>query len=76
MMLVLTRHSDCSLGSAVYLDYPGVGRVTVRVLSAQGHKVRLGIEAPASVHVLRDDAGSGPGSHPFATAPAPLRRDD
>ena len=73
MMLVLSRYCGSGPGTAVYLDFPGGVRVTLRVLSGSGGKVRLGIEAPASVTVCRDDAKE---VSPYATAPAPIRRDD
>lgn len=52
-MLVLTRKLD----ESIVID----GRITVTILRVQGNKVRLGIEAPKEVGVLRlelkDSAG-------------------
>jgi carbon storage regulator len=45
-MLVLSRKS----GQKVVL-----GAITLTVLEVVGGRVRLGIEAPADVHVLRDE---------------------
>jgi carbon storage regulator len=46
-MLVLTR----KIGERIWIGK----EVVVTVLSVQGHRVRLGIEAPASVPVRRDE---------------------
>jgi carbon storage regulator len=46
-MLVLTRKR----GEAIQID----GQIEVRVLSVQGHRVRLGIVAPESVDVRRGE---------------------
>jgi carbon storage regulator CsrA len=48
LMLVLSRRP----GQSILL--PGLG-VTVRVLSAKGGTVRIGIEAPPDVKVLREE---------------------
>ena len=47
-MLVLTRRANESV------VLPGLG-VTFRVLSVNGRNVRIGIEAPPEVAVLRDE---------------------
>jgi carbon storage regulator len=47
-MLVLTRRVNESV------VFPGLG-ITVRVLSVKGTRVRIGIEAPAEVAVLREE---------------------
>jgi carbon storage regulator len=44
-MLVLTR----KLGEQIEID----GRIEVTVLSVQGHRVRLGIQAPSDVLIRR-----------------------
>src|SRR2546423_909286 len=56
-MLVLTRRP----GEAIVL--PGLG-VTVRVLSVKGRCVRVGVEAPPSVAVLRDELLALPAARP------------
>jgi carbon storage regulator CsrA len=56
-MLVLTRRPNDSV------VFPGLG-ITVVVLSAQGGTVRLGIEAPPSVRVLRGELAAPPAPPP------------
>jgi carbon storage regulator len=46
-MLVLSR----KLNEAIIID----GHTTVRVISVSGNRVKLGIEAPASVSVHREE---------------------
>lgn len=46
-MLVLSRKS----GEAIYVD----GKIKVCVLSVRGKQVRVGIEAPADVRILRGE---------------------
>jgi carbon storage regulator len=46
-MLVLTRRRD----ESIVID----GRITVRVLKVSGGQVRLGIEAPRDVSVVRTE---------------------
>lgn len=46
-MLILTRRP----GEAIVID----GRIIVKVLEAQGHSVRLGIDAPKDVPVHREE---------------------
>ncbi len=46
-MLVLSRREN----ESVIID----GEITVRVLGVKGSRVRLGINAPASVPILRDE---------------------
>jgi carbon storage regulator len=48
-MLVLTRKS----GESILIG----GEVRVRVLGASGSRVRLGIEAPDDVRIVREKAG-------------------
>jgi carbon storage regulator len=50
VMLVLTRKA----GESVVLD----GKIIVRVLGAQNGRVRLGIEAPDDVLVLREEVAT------------------
>jgi carbon storage regulator len=56
-MLVLSRHAD----EAIIVD----GHIRIVVVSIRGDKVRLGIEAPAEIHILREELlanGSGRGA--------------
>ena len=46
-MLVLTRKKD----ESIVID----NRVTIRILRLKGNSVRVGIEAPADVHVRRSE---------------------
>jgi carbon storage regulator len=46
-MLVLSRKED----ESIVID----GRIKVTVVRIQGHQIRLGIEAPAEVGVLRSE---------------------
>jgi carbon storage regulator len=46
-MLVLTR----KLNETIIID----GNIRITVVAIQGHKVRLGIDAPASVGILREE---------------------
>lgn len=50
-MLILGRKS----GEGVVAEIPGVGTIRVSVYSVRGAAVRLAIEAPPSVLVLRDE---------------------
>lgn len=67
-MLVLTRRS----GESILIGED----VRVRVLGSSGSRVRLGIEAPADVRILREkpepkpepDASNPPMTDPLATA--------
>lgn len=45
-MLVLSRRRE----EKIY-----IGDAVITVLAIQGHRVRIGIEAPEDVHVLRDE---------------------
>lgn len=54
-MLVLTRRKD----EAIVLQFPG-GDVVVKVLSVQGGRVKLGVEAPDSVTVQRPESVKPP----------------
>ena len=47
MMLVLTRH----LGEAIVIG----GNCLVRVLYIEPGRVKLGFEAPASIHIIREE---------------------
>lgn len=49
--MILTRQPQ----KAIHIAHPE-GRITVRILDISGDSVRLGIEAPKSVDVIRDDA--------------------
>src|SRR5688572_9570545 len=60
-MLVLTRRS----GESIVID----GDIRVRVLRASGSRVRLGIEAPADVRIVREKADEVP-----AIEAAPARK--
>jgi carbon storage regulator len=46
-MLVLSRRN----GEQIVID----GKITVKIIEVQGQRVRLGIEAPAEVRVLREE---------------------
>jgi carbon storage regulator len=59
MMLVLTRKR----GEEIVID----GCIRIRVLEIKGGKVRLGIDAPGSMSVLRRELLPGP--KPFDPAP-------
>jgi carbon storage regulator len=50
-MLVLSRR----IGERIVID----GQITVKIIEVQGEKVRLGIEAPADVRVLREELLAG-----------------
>lgn len=67
-MLVLSRktHQRIRLGDAIVVTVVGVG----------GDRVRLGIEAPTDVRVLRDelDDGSDKSGKGGAASLAPIRR--
>lgn len=67
-MLVLTRKT----GQGIVLDEG----ITVRVLGVDGDRVRLGIAAPASVLVLREELCEAEGAAPGGQAgdPPNLRR--
>jgi len=51
-MLVLTR----KVGESLLIG----GRVRVKLVSVDGFQVRLGVQAPADVQVLREELASGP----------------
>ena len=46
-MLVLSRH----IGESVVID----GNIKIRIISKRGGQVRIGIEAPASVLIYREE---------------------
>jgi carbon storage regulator len=54
-MLVLTRKTD----ESVVID----GKIVIRVLGVQNGRVRLGIEAPDEVVVLREEVATRLGLH-------------
>jgi carbon storage regulator CsrA len=53
-MLVLTRQPD----QKILLKLPTGEEVTITVLRVKGRYVRIGIAAPESVRILRDDCVS------------------
>src|SRR5262245_41719095 len=55
-MLVLSRRPD------ERIVFPHLG-ITVRVLRIQGNAVRIGVEAPPDVRVLRHELADEPGGH-------------
>jgi carbon storage regulator len=61
-MLILSRKA----GEAIYID----DRIKVHVLGVRGKQIRLGIEAPADVHILRSELVDR--SHDEAAPPQPL----
>ena len=50
-MLVLSRRN----GQRIVID----GKITVQVIEVQGQRVRLGIEAPRQVRVMREELVAG-----------------
>ena len=52
-MLVLTRSPEKS----IFLDHPD-GAIVIKFLDVDRNTVRVGIEAPKTVIILRDDAKS------------------
>lgn len=46
-MLVLTR----KIGERIVID----NNIVIEVMAVQGQKIRLGIQAPADVHILREE---------------------
>ena len=63
-MLILTRKIDQS----IIID----GKITVMVLGVERDRVKLGINAPANVTVLREELVDE--SAAASTAPSPIRR--
>ncbi len=61
-MLVLSRR----VNETIVL--PGL-RITVRVVRLRGGVVRLGIEAPAEVHIVRGELIPGPAPLPHVCGP-------
>ncbi|KKN41857.1 hypothetical protein LCGC14_0719170 [marine sediment metagenome] len=58
-MLVLTR----AVGQKIYIGPPGPDQITVMVVYVrEDGKVRIGIEAPKDVPIVRDDAGGKTGA--------------
>ncbi len=63
-MLVLTRRpSDCIL-------FPKLG-ISIQIVRVDGRSVRLGIDAPRDVHVIRHELADGKDFEPRAQPPAP-----
>ncbi len=55
-MLILTRKAEEGIVIPRIMDANGVqGDIIVRVLSVDGERVKLGIEAPRSITVLREE---------------------
>ena len=50
-MLILTRHP----GETIIIETPAGERIQVVVLGVKGNQVRVGIEAPADVTILREE---------------------
>lgn len=50
--LVLARHE----GEQIFIDCPGPHRITITLERLQGDRAWIGITAPRSVEVLRDNA--------------------
>lgn len=50
-MLVLTRR----VGEAVFIDTPGGERIKVIVLGMDGKQAKVGIDAPRTVDVVREE---------------------
>lgn len=53
-MLIVTR---CE-GEDVLIDVPGVPTITVRLVEVAGGRVRVGVDAPADVSVMRRELWS------------------
>ena len=51
-MLVLSRRCDENI------VFPGLG-ITVRILQIKGHQIKIGIDAPSSVVILRQELEHG-----------------
>jgi carbon storage regulator CsrA len=51
-MLVLSRRSDEKI------VFPGLG-ITVKILQIKGHQVKIGIDAPPAVVILRQELEQG-----------------
>ena len=66
-MLVLTRRP----GESVVIE----GRVVVKVLELRRRTVRLGIQAPKDISIVRKELLPGPGQPP-GSIPAKLDRDN
>jgi len=60
-MLILTRRA----GEAILLD----GGIRIVVIGTDGASVRLGIEAPASVGIVREEVAQRRGQEPDRTPP-------
>lgn len=50
-MLILTRRS----GEAIIATTADGTRITVRVVSINGGQIRIGLDAPKSVHIIREE---------------------
>ena len=68
-MLVLSR----KLNETIVID----GKIRIKVVGIHGNQVRLGIEAPNSVGILREElcAHAGPSEREELTGPASAGRD-
>ena len=62
-MLILTR----KIGEMIRIG----DAVTIRVLEVRGSQVRLGVEAPADVRILREEVYRAVHGEAEAAAPAP-----
>jgi carbon storage regulator CsrA len=63
-MLVLTRKTDQKIQ---------IGNdITVTVIQVKGRYVRLGIDAPANVRILRTELTHSPAPHSKAVLPGPV----
>lgn len=53
-MLILTRHP----GETIILETPAGEHIQLIVLGVKGNQVRVGIDAPADVVILREELAS------------------
>lgn len=60
-MLILTRR----IGESLIIDED----ILVRVIEVKGSQVRLGIEAPDDVQILREELVDREGGHPYDKNP-------
>jgi carbon storage regulator len=65
-MLVLTRKA----GERIVID----DSIVVEVLEIQGNRVRIGIQAPAGVTILREELLAGKGNTPAGQTPGHLAK--
>lgn len=64
-MLILTRKIDQS----IIID----GKITIMVLGVERDRVKIGIDAPAEVAVLREELTEGQADAPRQLRPRPLK---